>query len=352
MTEKTKEKENRETEEIVVNKYENYIFMDFWGDLISYFLIIVIVLGSLRIFYELDNILVLRKNANPNYNFPSYADLLPSLLYVLILIILHEIFKKLSINKIENYLSRRYFEEGEEELIEIYKHKVSSNIYKFIFFLSSTIFGFYVLKDQKFFPWSMFGKGDFSLLYEEGYPNFFFFEKPAYFDFYYNLNFSFALFDGWILLTNPLQSDFLIMLIHHLSTYSLIIFSFISNHSAVGSVIYYIFYLGDIFSYIVRVSIHLNVPEKYSFYSTLAFLIVFTYTRLFVYGDLLYQTVTKMDFEWSIMEQYLVSFLFILMVLNIMWIVLISRKFVKYCMTGNIEEIYKFKLNKNKVKKN
>lgn len=327
---------------------EKYIFLNPVVDIFTYILILIVFFGSFHIFNKLDSLLLEIKNNNREYYFVSYKDLLPSVWILAIMILLHEVFRHLFSEKISQYLNTRYFIEKDLELVEIYKKKVASNIFKFVFYLISTIFGFYVLKDLNFFPWSLLGKGEFKNLFLEGYPKIFYFDKPNYFDLYYNFNLSFALFDGYLLITNPLQSDFLIMVLHHLSTYSLITFSFLSNLSNIGCIVYYLFYLGDVFSYIVRVAVHLNCSEFYPFISTFVFLLVFTYTRLFVYGDVLYQIYYGLNYTWTIIESNLVGFLCILMILNIMWIVLISRKFLKYCLTGNIEEIYKFKVNKKK----
>ena len=136
--------------------------------------------------------------------------------------------------------------------------------------------------------------------------------------------------------------------VHHLVTYSLIVFSFISNYSHAGGVVCYIHYFEDIFSCIVRTVIHLKVSDRILFISTIAFLVVFSYTRMYVYGDVIYQLLVS-AYEWEVIEYALCIFLNILMLLNVLWVVLIIRKFIKYCISGNIEEIYKIKVDKKKV---
>jgi hypothetical protein len=330
-------------------KSDKYVFTNIPADIVSYLLISIVCFGSYYIYLQMDTILYEIKIGIPDgYKFPTYYDLLPSLYFLLILIIGHEIFRKLTADRLAKHLTPRYFKEGDEVLIDIYKNKVSSNIYKFMFYLFSSVFGFYVLKDLEYFPWTLGGSGVFNKVFVP-WPDMFYKSKPLYFDLYYNLNLSFALFDGYLLISNPLQSDFLFMVLHHLATYSLIIFSFVANLPHVGAIIYYLHYLGDVFSYVVRVAVHLNVSERVPMISTFTFLVVFSYTRLFVFGDVIYYTYYGLDYKWSIIESNLFGFLFILMVLNILWIVLIARKFIKYCMTGNIEEIYKFKIKNKKV---
>jgi hypothetical protein len=332
----------------MIDKKPVYIFTNMGVDLLSYCLIFIIIYGSSHMYYNMDSIILPIKEKYPEIKFPSYEDLTISVVILVVMIIVNEVFKFFFQEIIARNLTPRYFSEA--ELINIYKKKVATNIYKFFLYLFSTIFGYYVLGSLPFFPWSMgMGNGEFKNAFANGYPEFTGFEKPEYFDLYICFNLSFALFDGWVLLTNPLQSDFLFMVLHHLSTYSLVIFSFLANYSSVGSIIFFVHYFGDVFSYIVRVCLHMNISDKYSFISTATFLIVFSYTRLFVFGDILYQTVLGLNFKWRALEWYLVSFLFILMALNLLWIILISKKFIMYCLTGNIEEIYKFKIHdKNK----
>jgi hypothetical protein len=341
----------KHTETQLAENGQKFIFMNLPVDLISYLLIFTVIIGSFKMYYQIDARMENLKTANSSYIFPTYLDLLPSLYYLLMLIILHKLFLHFTKEKIKQNLTPKYFEEGAEIQAEIYKVKVSTTFYKGFFFLFSSIFGYLIMKDLHFFPTMLFGDGKFKKLFEVGYPHFFYFDKPNYFDLYYNLNFAFALFDGYVLLTNPLQSDFLIMVLHHLVTYSLIVFSFISNYSSVGAVVYFIHYFGDIFSSIVRTSIHMNVSEIFKFISTTSFLVVFTYTRLFIYGDVIYQVIMT-EFEWGVVDWSLVGFLWILMILNLLWIIMIFRKFVKYCITGNIEEIYKIKVDKIQKDKN
>lgn len=325
---------------------DKYVFQNIWVDLISYSLISTVILGSVYIYHSIEDILSNVKHANTNYTFPTYYQLLPSMLYLILMIVGHEVFVLMLSDKMQRFLHPRYSDK-ENNLVPIFKKKIITNIYKFCFYLFSSIYGYYVLKQLDFFPWSLLGKGEYKNLFNSQYPSIFYFEKPDNFDFYYNFNLSFALFDGYLLLSNPIQSDFLFMALHHLSTYSLIVFSFVTNYSHIGCIVYYIHYLGDVFSYIVRVSIHLNISDFFPFVSTFVFLVVFSYTRLFVFGDVVYQTFYGIKYTWTLIEYNLYGFLWILMFLNILWIVLITKKFIKYCMTGDIEEIYKFKTKKH-----
>lgn len=326
-----------------------FIFLSPLVDFITYILIMGCVYCSYLMLTYLDSFTKRLRAFNPEYKFPEIKDLLPSLWMSALLFIIHQVFKFLTVDKIEKYLSKNY---GKEEIL-IYKNKVSTNIVKFFLYFSSTVLGFYTLKKLNFFPWTLGGKGEYKNLFDAGYPKYLFFEKTEYFDFYYNFNFAFAIFDTYILLVYPLQSDFLLMILHHFVTLTLIIFSFLTNYSNIGCIVYFIHYSGDIMSMIVRIAIHLNIPQIISCYFTFFFLVIFIYTRLFVFGDVLYRSISFIwKYDYQIYSVYMICFLSIIMILNIIWIVLISKKFINYLLTGKVEEIYKLKKNNNTEKKN
>jgi len=321
----------------------NLIFMNIYADLISYAVITGVVYTSYLMFIGLDEHVDKLKSFDPNYLFPSVSNMLSAFYILIILVVVHSIFKYFTVDKLEKVLTKRY----DQEDILIYKHKVSTSIVKLVLFISSSVLGYYALKDLSFFPWSLGGKGEYKSVFEKGYPDYLFFEKTDLFDFYYNFNLAFAIFDTYILLTYPLQSDFLLMVVHHILTFNLIVFSFLTNFSNIGCVVYFIHYSGDILSQIVRISIHLNIPGIICCYLTFLFLIVFIYTRLFVFGDVIYHTFSFVLYkDYSIYSLYLCCFLGVLMLLNSIWILLISKKVVNYLLTGKMEEIYTIKKNK------
>lgn len=330
--------------------YSTFIFTNIYVDVVVYFLISFAIYCTIIMYNQLDLHTTKVKSYSPSYNFPKMEDLYPSIWMFLILIFVHKIFKMISVDFIEKCLSKRYEEIDE---ITIYKNKVATNIIKLGLYTSSTIIGFYALRESDFFPWSLGGTGEIKNAFIKGFPDYIFFKKSDSFDFYYNFNLAFALFDTYILISYPSQSDFLLMILHHIVTFNLVVFSFLVNLSHVGSIIYFIHYSGDILSMIVRICIHLNIPEKISCYSTFAFLIVFTYTRLFVFGEAIYRTCWfLLNYDYNIYSLYLCSFLWVLMSLNLIWIILISKKVFNYLLTGKVEEIYKFKKSsKTDIKK-
>lgn len=331
---------NNENQAEKKEQKSNLIFINIYVDLITYGLITGVVYCSYLMLIGLDKHVNKLKSFNAAYDFPSVSNMHSAFYIFVILMIVHQLFKYLTVDKLEKFLSKRY---STEEIL-IYKNKVSTNIIKLILYLSSTILGYYALKDLSFFPWYLGGSGEYKSMFAKGYPDYLFFEKTILFDFYYNFNLAFAIFDTYILLTYPLQSDFLLMVLHHLVTFNLVVFSFLTNFSNIGCVVYFIHYSGDILSQMVRICIHLNIPGVICCYLTMVFLAVFIYTRLFVFGDLIYHTFSFVLFkDFSIYSLYLCCFLGVLMMLNIIWIVLISKKVINFIFTGKVEEIYKIK---------
>ena len=317
------------------------IFSNIYVDLIVYLLISFAIYCSFLMYNGLDSHVGKLRPLYPSYNFPKNEDLYPAIWMFLILLLFHKIFKVLTIDLIERNLSKRYDEKQE---ITIYKNKVATNIIKFGLYTSSSILGFYALRELKFFPWSLGGTGEIKNTYSQGFPDYLFFEKTELFDFYYNFNLAFALFDTYILLTYNTQSDFLLMILHHIVTLNLVVFSFLTNLSSIGSIVYFIHYTSDILGMVVRILIHLNVPEIYSCYLTFAFLFIFIYTRLFVFSEVIYSTFGFVLFyDYNIYTLYLCCFLGVIMILNIIWIILIGIKVLNFIKTGKIEEIYKIK---------
>ncbi len=272
----------------------------------------------------------------PEYPFPALTDLHQSFYIFFALILIHKVFEHFTVGKLEMFLSKRY---GAQEL-QIYKYKVYTYIIKFSLYLASTVIGYVVLKDTDFFPRSLGGSGEFKNYVAAGYPEHLFWEKPPLFDFYYNFNLGFAFFDMYILVTNPLQSDFLLMIMHHLVTFNLVVFSFLVNWSNGGSVTFFVHYSGDVLSTLARICVHLNIPDYVCCYMTIVFLVVFVYTRLFVFGNMMYHII---GFHWwvdyNIYSLCLMCCIVVLMILNCLWIVLITKKVMNYFKTGKVEEI-------------
>ena len=167
-----------------------------------------------------------------SYPWPKSKDLLPSIFILPIIIIVKYIIEKLAKYPVEYCMARKYKYPANKEMetrANIYRTKLARHIYKNCYYTFITIFGYIVLKPLDFFPKSMLGNGSTYNLFIKGYPASHFFTKTKYFDLYYNICLAYFSYDFIALLFTKKQSDFIYMLLHHVCTLSLILFSFLLN---------------------------------------------------------------------------------------------------------------------------
>lgn len=339
--EKLKEKEFIETS-------SSYIFMNKYADAILYLVISSVIIGSAFLYSDVENFKINYnsiKSHNEKVSFGTYTDLIDSFYLFVLITGAHYLFRYLTVKVFAKILRKTYLD-SDEEIMTIYTNKVSTNSFKFFYFLLSTIIGYCVLKDTDFLSKNSLGNGDFLTFVSKGEEHVYGYDKPNGLKFYYNLNLAFVYFETLLLITQPLQSDFLIMVLHHLVTVSLIVFSWVSNNSAVGSFILLVLYYGDVHSTIVRVLIYLDINDLIPAFFTFVFLINFAYTRLYVFAEIVYILCFKLEVTYVSVVYFLNTFLILILLLSVLWQVMITKKFLIWLKTRRIEDIYKIKINK------
>lgn len=206
-----------------------------------------------------------------------------------------------------------------------------------------TSFGYFILKQLDYFPVELGGNGYIDKMWEAGYPNCFYHWKPEYFDIYYLCGLAFCLTDLiWLLFIYELQSDFVLMLLHHFCTISLISFSFISNYSNIGSIVLFLHDAGDIVVYFARIIV--NMDRKNVIVVTgILLLAIFLYTRIFVLGKVLVSIYYGNSWPWKSVTTFLFLFLCFLMIMHINWIWLILKKWLGAIIKNKFEDTASFK---------
>jgi len=323
-----------------------FVFTDIFVDSISYSVLIFVFLFSSYMNYdafEMQRKLSLEPEKPDDYLLPTWNDLIPSIYCLGGIFIVNKLFFVIFKEFVKNRLTLVIAEENNNELAELYIKKSCVSIFKFFFYLTSTIFGYYTLKDTGFLPTNFFGNGAFSNIFKEEYPTYLFWKRPEHLYLYINLNLAFSMFDLLEVLLNPLQTDFLIMIIHHLSTISLIIFSTLTNNSHVGSMVIFLHFYGDIYSYIVRSILYLDINDIWKGISCFLFLINFAYSRVYVFSGWLYDISKGIRHTWFFFENWLYVFLYFLLILHLLWTFMIGKKFLQYLLTGKIVDIAKVK---------
>jgi hypothetical protein len=250
-------------------------------------------------------------------------------------------------------LAEKYKNPSDEENYEmgkIYLVKLNSNIIKFSYFTFISIFGYCILRNLDYFPTSLGGSGYISKMWEVGYPNAYLHAKPDYFDFYYLLELTFCLTDLlWIVFIDERQTDFLMMILHHFCTISLISFSFVSNYSNIGCIVLLLHSSADVWVYVARVSVLVDMKKILVILAGVILLFGFMYTRLFVLMQVLVSIYTGVTWKWEAVTTFLFTFLCFLYVMHINWVYLIIRKFATLLFKGKKEDTAKIiKCAKNK----
>ena len=244
-------------------------------------------------------------------------------------------------------------DERNKELAKIYRHKLARHIYKITFYVGFTIFGYYVLHDLPYFPKSMLGNGWMPTMFLKGFPESYFHEKPPLFDLYYNISLAYFCNDFIFLFIMERQSDFIMMILHHICTISLIIFSFITNYSNIGSLVIFCHMQSDILVHLTRFLVRTDFSIYLIGFVAIMFLINYSYMRQYVFGEMIYTICKYITWEWGLITSTLTLFLVILYILNIRWTSLLIIKIYQTFSSGkNIgDDINYGKLLKEKKNK-
>ena len=290
----------------------------FWNTFWLLCILLSIVLVSISCFFISDFNSHIKKY-NIKYKWPQLVDLIPSL-YLLPIIVCYKLFfEKLSQNFVDNCLSKKYKQPKMKEIRDKYRLKLSRHLYKITFYVGVTLFGYYVLKDLPYFPKSMGGKGNMSAMFSPGFPNSYFHEKPPLFDFYYNLNLAYFFCDFIFLLISERQNDFINMLLHHICTISLIIFSFMTNYSNIGCLVIFCHMESDILGHAIRFVVHTDQSIFLIGLTGISFLANFIYMRQYVLGEMIYTLYKYITWKWGIIDTMLWLFLVILYIMHFRW---------------------------------
>lgn len=289
---------------------------------------------------------------NPSYEFSKYSDFLICIPLALIINMIQHYMPKLLKNFVEKVMKKAYRfpkNEKDRQLGEKYRIRLPIHIFKGSMYIFFTLFGYYVLKDINYFPKSLLGKGWLPNMFIKGYPDSFYLEKPPYFDFYYMFCLSFFISDLIGLFREDKQTDFINMLLHHVCTISLIVFSHLVHYSNVGSIVLFLHMESDVFVHVTRFFLQTDAPEIIKDINGLFLVFNFIYTRTYVLGDIIY--VLYMYVTWKgIIDWFLLIFLTLIFIMNFNWALMLLQKMFALFMGTKLNDTRDFKVNTNKEK--
>lgn len=289
---------------------------------------------------------------NPSYEFSKYSDFIICIPLALIINMTQHYMPKLLKNFIEKVMKKAYRfpkNEKDRQLGEKYRIRLPIHVFKGSMYIFFTLFGYYVLKDINYFPKSLLGKGWLPNMFIKGYPDSFYLEKPPYFDFYYMFCLSFFISDLIGLFREDKQTDFINMLLHHVCTISLIVFSHLVHYSNVGSIVLFLHMESDVFVHVTRFFLQTDAPEIIKDVSGLFLVFNFIYTRTYVLGDIIY--VLYMYVTWKgVIDWFLLIFLTLIFIMNFNWALMLLQKMFALFMGTKLNDTRDFKVNGNKEK--
>jgi hypothetical protein len=338
------------TKKAIITK-ENYD--NLWNKIFITFLGLAFV-GLYYLIRDIDKFRKRLISLNPSYDFPKISDF-KICIPLFILISLFKYFCQKSLVGIcEKIMKKNYrFPDNDKDrqLGEKYRLKLPEHVFKWTMYIILTAFGYYILKDLDYFPKSLLGKGSLPNMFIKGYPDSFYLEKPPLFDFYYMLSLSYFSSDLiWLLFINDKQTDFIMMLLHHICTISLIIFSHLVNYSNVGSIVLFLHVETDIFVHLSRFLIQTEVPEIIKDISGFPLVTNFLYVRIYVFGNIIYVLYKYITWKTTV-DYFLLIFLTIIYSMHINWAILLVQKFTALFFGAKAHDTREYKIKDNNSKK-
>ena len=318
---------------------------------VTEFLFLILIfftsIGSFLIYFEVYDFIEKLHEFNPTYQFPKIKYLNLSIITLIILFIkIH--FENILQPYTENLLESKYFTEQYKYLKPVAKKKLASNFFKLFYYANLSIFSYFILKQCEYFPKELGGNGYMSKMFEVGYPNSFYHFKPKFFNINYLINLSYTFVELiYLLFLQEQQTDFYNMLFHHLCTISLIIFSYITNYSHVGSLVLFLHNSSDFVVYFSRVILYIKTNKITKIFAGIILLLVFIYMRMFILGKIIYVIYHYITWKWDWVTRSLWGFLVFLFIMHFNWTVkIIGLSFNSFY--GKYNDSCNFNIEKNK----
>ena len=295
-----------------IKEKENVLFI---GLIFATFIAFVIITIQSRKYNDL-----LRK-INPTYYFPTIFEIIMNTtILTLILLILKLLLEKLLHSLSENLLDKKYFKKEHESEKPKAKRKLSIYALKFAHYLLITIHSYFVYNQLDFFPKELFGHGNMNNLYKNEIHSLSMFNRPKYFEFHYYLNLAYTFADLFcVVFIYDKQTDILVMAFHHFCTITLIVFSYYNHFDSIGALILYLHNFTDIFVYLGRTILYTKAPGIIKKIFSVCLLSSFIYTRLFVYGKIIYGYFAYVNWETFYLKNAFEIALISLYILHCTW---------------------------------
>jgi len=223
--------------------------------------------------------------------------------------------------------------------------KCATQIYKTLNYTALSIIGYILLKDEDYFPKLLGGHGEIEqmwvdLPYQKQNKNIYTYYIIAL---SYHLH---SLIDQFKYYGKPSFGD---MMLHHIITIALIVYSFINNYVRIGSLVLFVHDISDICGSLSKITLH----SKYDVITMISYcglLITWIYFRLFVYPfHVIYSALKQIPNPIHEYNKFLIILMASLVVLHVYWFCTFLLIFVNYVTTSELVNAHEEGIDKLKV---
>lgn len=327
-------------------EYDNFWNKIFYGCLI---------LTGIGLFFLVIGISEFRRKLielEPNYEFSKFSDFkicIPFMIFFLVLKHFALEFLKKVCEKVMKKNYRFPKTERDEALGKRYRVILPMHAYKGTMYFIFTVAGYIILKDLDYFPKTLLGHGYLPNMFKDGYPQSMYLKKPPLFDLYYLCCLAYFSSDFIFLVLNDKQTDFINMLLHHICTISLIVFSYLTNYSNVGSIVLLLHNETDILVHLTRFLLQTDFPEIFKNISGVTLVFNFIYMRVYVLGEIIYVLYNYVTWKGAV-EWFLLIFLVIIYLMHINWSIMLLQKMFALITGTKLNDTRECKINEKSEK--
>ena len=316
------------------------------------------VIAMVIIYFLIKGVIKLRADLiqlNPSYTMPQITDLKITIFFLGIIFPFKIVFESFFIHIGPKIMMEKYQHpknREDEEMAKMLPGKIARHFYKIFMYFVSVVVSFFILKDYDYFPKCLGGHGDLKNMYAPGYPNAYYIKRTKTFDYFYLSSLASTIIDFFSLISvYGKQSDFKNMLLHHTCTVSLILGSYLTNYSNVGSIVLFVHNISDLPNHVTKLFLRIKVPKVFCNVAGIIFMLSFIYFRIYVFSQIIYTIYFYITWKWGWVTFSMEILLVFLLIMNINWTSILVYKFIGLLRNIEITDNVDFNLDFNKTDK-
>ncbi|CDW76728.1 lag1 longevity assurance [Stylonychia lemnae] len=296
---------------------------------------IVAIIGTIRFIMEYGSIINWMQTnfQEPSYGWPSFKDFYITLIFGVFSVIANSIINMFTYKMFYNVCK----EKNNEDIRVSKTIKSCNSLYKSIYFILVTIWGYQTLKDEPYLPKELFGKGHLQFI-NDNYPVQVW---PVGLRCYYLGTMGYHVHQLFAHALHPIRNDFIEMFLHHVVTLTLYGGSYLINETAAGSVIMFLHDWADIFTSLVRCFTETTLVTC-SVVSAIGMTVSWFYTRIYVFPMTIYYSCFDRDIYHGAKfygDKYFGSLLIILYILHVYWFFVLLKSIHRFTKLGKTDDL-------------